>query len=169
MNLLARAANALATEQMNDETLMAWGKLALGWPRPAPDPKEIARLLRLGEPVPEFAQRWLAELFSGEGALQLVLKTNGRAAQKYETEQANLRKALEIASAMNRGKTIVEAIREIMPVDERQAYRALEALQRSGVELSTLRAFQACLDVLSAAEDPSAAAREMLRILECSN
>jgi hypothetical protein len=116
------------------ETFMAWARLAHGyqWTDPPPNPTdlamEIARLLRLGEPVPPFAQKWLADFLDPppgyEGELSLVFKYNKRAAQKHKTELKNYRVALDIMAAKQRGLSTREAVAEIMPSGGMRAWRS---------------------------------------------
>ena len=78
---------------LDKEIFMAWGKLVFGEPwrpekEPPPDAKEIARILRLGLPVPTFVQDWLADLIDppleGGEEVKFALKRNGRAVQKLK-------------------------------------------------------------------------------------
>jgi hypothetical protein len=120
---------------LDKEIFMAWGKLVFGEPwrpekEPPPDAKEIARILRLGLPVPPFVQVWLADLIDppleGGEEVKFVLKRNGRAVQKLETELEKLKKSLAIVSTLQRGKSLTDAINKVMPGKERQAFRALK-------------------------------------------
>jgi hypothetical protein len=123
---------------LDEETFFAWGTLILLRASieelPPPDPKEIARILRLGRQVPTFVQDWLADLIDPPpdsiGELKFVLKRNGRAVQKFETIWKEHQKGLAIMAAMERGKSVTEAIAEIMPGKARQGFRVFESTQR---------------------------------------
>jgi hypothetical protein len=91
-----------------------------------PDPKELARLLRLLKPIPGFAQEWLADLIDPHDGLydgtRLIFDQDRRAAQKFNTKHEELEKALVIAKVMDCGLTLSEAIEVVMPKQRRQAY-----------------------------------------------
>jgi hypothetical protein len=127
---------------LDRETFMAWGKLVFGefWKKDSnldapPDLKEIARLLRLGKPVPPTQQAWLADLLDppsdgiGYDGFRLILAREGRAAQKFETEWKGFNTAISIAMAMERGKSLNQAIDEVMPGKRRQGYAIWSAAQ----------------------------------------
>jgi hypothetical protein len=122
---------------LDEETVFAWRNLIFrAFIKEAPplDTKEIARILRLGRPVPAFAQGWLAALIDppldrGE-EVKFVLKPNRRAVQKFETKSKELQKGLAIMAAMERGKSVTEAIAEITPERAHQGFRALRSTQR---------------------------------------
>jgi hypothetical protein len=105
------------------KVFMAWGHLVYGhtWSKPPPDPtefaKEIAKALRLGEPIPPFAQKWLADLLDpppGQGGeFKLIFKRDGYAARKLETELRDYRKALEILEAKQSGLSTRKAVDKI--------------------------------------------------------
>jgi hypothetical protein len=117
---------------LDKETFMAWGKLVFGQPwnqdiDPPPDLKEIARLLRLGKPIPSFVQDWLADLLDpprddGYDGVRLVLDLDGREAQKFKTKMKAFQKALTIQKVMDCGLTLSQAIDKVMPGQQRQGY-----------------------------------------------
>jgi hypothetical protein len=93
------------------------------WSEPPPDPtefaKEIARLLRLGKPIPPFAQAMLADFLDPpqgfRGELSLVFERDGYAARKLKTELRDFRIALKILEAKQKGASTRKAVAEIMP------------------------------------------------------
>ena len=116
---------------LDTETFGAWGRLVFGGFREKelkpPDLKEIARLLRLGKPIPPFMQDWLADLLDpprdeSYDGFQLILDCDRRAAQKFETKWKDFNKALSIAVAIEGGKSSNEAIDAVMPGRRRQGY-----------------------------------------------
>jgi hypothetical protein len=81
------------------------------------DIKEIARLLRLGQPIPKIAQDFLADLLPPRGGgedVKLVLKPHDRRG-KLKRELQEFQKVVQIVAAMNRGKGLTAACEEVMP------------------------------------------------------
>ena len=120
---------------LDKETFMAWGRLVFGEfgsgskEAAPPDPKEIARLLRLGKPVPFFVQDWLADLLDapddkkiGYDGVSLVLTVDRRAAQKFGTKIRAFQKAFAIQKMMDCGLSLAEAIEKVMPGQREQGY-----------------------------------------------
>jgi hypothetical protein len=97
------------------------------------DLKEIARLLRLGQPIPKIAQNFLADLIDpprgGGEDVRLVLKRNDQL-RKLDTALKEYQKVLEIKAAMERGKGVTEAIVEVMPGKERHGFRLWKSALR---------------------------------------
>jgi len=108
---------------MSDESFQAWCRLILFG---EPSPKEIARLLRTREPVPEFVQGWLADLLDppdeGHDGKRLVLERDGRAAQKFETRIKAFQFALKLQTFLDCNVPLATAIGILMPGQERRAY-----------------------------------------------
>jgi hypothetical protein len=122
---------------LDEETFLAWGNLVFRpfvEEVPPPDPREIARILRLGRQVPRFVQDWLADLIDpppdSVGELKFELKRSGRGARRLETAWNEYQKSLAIRAAMERGKTLSGAISEVMPGKQRQGYRPWKSTQR---------------------------------------
>ena len=94
------------------------------------DLKEIARLLRSDEPVPKIAKNFIADLIDpprgGGEDVKLVLKRNDREG-KLKKALTEYQEALAIVAAMKRGKSVTQAIAEVMPGRRRQGFRLLES------------------------------------------
>ncbi len=118
------------------ELIEGWLRLVLGppgfpmEPKAPPNPKEIARLLRLG-PIPEYAQHWLADLFEPKelpSGFRAIIKLDARSRQKEAISRRDEHFAVEIWKLEKEGLGTVEAIRTLEgPGNERQGFRKNKA------------------------------------------
>jgi len=92
--------------------------------RPPPDINEIARLLRLRQPVPSWVQDWRADLLdppsSGLGERRLTVKPHARARRRFKTMASEIQHMHDIVAAMKRGAGTNEAIDEAMGAGQRR-------------------------------------------------
>jgi hypothetical protein len=118
------------------ETGAAMFRVMCGALSPKERAQELARLLRM-ERIPLLLQSWLADRLdpppNADNRITLAFKSSRSAARKFKTEKKELQIACAIMVLVNKYKlTIDEAIAEIMPGKERQAFRALKTARRWG-------------------------------------